>query len=65
MKRSDKRILVTHAGSLARPADLMDMLIKKDEGQPYDREGFSKRVRGAVVEIPTNGCGVDSWDPRT
>jgi len=35
MKRSSERILVTHAGSLARPDDLMKMLIAKNEGQPY------------------------------
>jgi 5-methyltetrahydropteroyltriglutamate--homocysteine methyltransferase len=61
MKRSDERILVTHAGSLARPADLMEMLIKKDEGQPYDRESFSKQARRAVAEAVQRQieCGID------
>jgi len=61
MKRSSERILVTHAGSLARPDDLMKMLIAKNEGQPYDREAFSKRVRSAVTEVVRQqiDCGID------
>jgi 5-methyltetrahydropteroyltriglutamate--homocysteine methyltransferase len=61
MKRSTKRILVTHAGSLARPDDLMEMLIAKSEGKPYDREAFSTRVRTAVAEVVRKqvDCGVD------
>ena len=61
MKRSDERILVTHAGSLARPPDLMEMLVKKDEGQPYDKEVWSKRVRSAVAEVVQKqiDCGID------
>jgi 5-methyltetrahydropteroyltriglutamate--homocysteine methyltransferase len=31
MKRSTDRILVTHVGSLARPADLMEMLIPEEK----------------------------------
>jgi 5-methyltetrahydropteroyltriglutamate--homocysteine methyltransferase len=61
MKRSTERILVTHAGSLARPDDLMEMLIAKNEGKPYDREVFSKRVRTAVAEVVEKQieCGID------
>lgn len=61
MKRSHERILVTHAGSLPRPADLMEMLIAKNEGQPYDQEAFSKRVRSAVAEVVKKqvDCGID------
>lgn len=61
MKRSNERILVTHAGSLARPADLMEMLIAKEEGQPYDQELFSKRLRSAIAEVVQKqiDCGID------
>jgi 5-methyltetrahydropteroyltriglutamate--homocysteine methyltransferase len=61
MKRSDHRILVTHAGSLARPAELMKMLITKDEGQPYDRAELSNSIRAAVTDVVTKQveCGVD------
>jgi 5-methyltetrahydropteroyltriglutamate--homocysteine methyltransferase len=51
MKRSTERILTTHAGALARPDDLRDKLIAKDEGRPHDREAFDKRVRSAVAEV--------------
>ena len=61
MKRSTERILVTHAGSLARPADLMEMLVARNEGKPYDRDALSKRVRSAVSEVVQKqiDCGVD------
>jgi len=61
MKRSTERILVTHAGSLARPEDLMEMLTAKNEGQPYDREAFSRRLRRAVTEVVRKQieCGID------
>jgi 5-methyltetrahydropteroyltriglutamate--homocysteine methyltransferase len=51
MKRSTDRILTTHAGSLARPPDLVEMLRAKASDQPYDREAFARRVRTAVAEV--------------
>jgi 5-methyltetrahydropteroyltriglutamate--homocysteine methyltransferase len=61
MKRSTDRILVTHAGTLPRPDDLTEMLLAKNEGQPYDREAFSKRARSAVAEAVRKqiDCGID------
>jgi len=61
MKRSTERILVTHAGSLARPADLMDMLIARNEGKPYEREALAKRTQSAVAAVVQKqiDCGVD------
>jgi 5-methyltetrahydropteroyltriglutamate--homocysteine methyltransferase len=51
MRRSTERILTTHAGSLPRPDDLRDMLIAKDDGQPYDQARFTTRVQSAVAEV--------------
>src|SRR5919109_4538694 len=51
MHRSTERILTTHAGSLPRPDDLRDMLVAKDEGQPYDQARFATRVQSAVAEV--------------
>ena len=48
MKRSTDRILITHAGSLARPPELRDLLVAKDDGQPYDPATLAARVRSAV-----------------
>ena len=61
MKRSTERILVTHAGSLARPKDLMEMLLVRNDGKPYDREALPKRLRSAVAEAAQKQieCGVD------
>ena len=39
MQHSEKRILTTHAGSLPRPPDLLDMLAAKEEGRPVDEIG--------------------------
>ena len=36
MKRSTDQILVTHAGSLARPKDLLEMMDAKLSGRSYD-----------------------------
>jgi 5-methyltetrahydropteroyltriglutamate--homocysteine methyltransferase len=51
MKRSTERILTTFTGSLARPADLLDMIRSKERGQPYDHQAFAQRVRSAVAEV--------------
>jgi 5-methyltetrahydropteroyltriglutamate--homocysteine methyltransferase len=61
MKRSTERILVTHAGSLARPKDLMEMLLARNDRKPYDREALPKRLRSAVAEVAQKQieCGVD------
>lgn len=51
MKRSTDRILTTHTGSLARPADLLEMMKAKESGQPYDPEAFAGRVKSAVSDV--------------
>ncbi len=66
MKRSTERILTTHCGSLARPTDLLDLMKAKVNGEPYDHETYTRRVRSAIAEtvrkqvesgidIPTDG----------
>jgi 5-methyltetrahydropteroyltriglutamate--homocysteine methyltransferase len=61
MKRSTNRILTTHAGSLARPKDLLEMMDAKLRGKPYDRDAYAKRIRGAVADAVRKQveCGVD------
>jgi 5-methyltetrahydropteroyltriglutamate--homocysteine methyltransferase len=51
MQRSTDRILTTFAGSLARPADLLQMMQAKERGQSYDRAAYAQRVRRAVTEV--------------
>jgi 5-methyltetrahydropteroyltriglutamate--homocysteine methyltransferase len=61
MKRSSDRILITHVGSLARPKDLMEMLVARNDGNSYDIDALAKRTREAVAEVVHKQieCGVD------
>jgi 5-methyltetrahydropteroyltriglutamate--homocysteine methyltransferase len=51
MKHSTEQILTTHTGSLPRPADLVQMVLSKEEKQPVDEDAFATRVRSAVAEV--------------
>ena len=64
MKRSGDRILTTHAGSLPRPRDLLELIRAKSGGEPYDQGGYASRVRTAVSEIVEKQAqlGVDVVD---
>jgi len=58
VERSTDRILTTHAGSLARPDDLRELLIARDSGHPYDRAALAARVRGAVADVVARQAAV-------
>jgi 5-methyltetrahydropteroyltriglutamate--homocysteine methyltransferase len=51
MRRSTNRILTSHAGSLTRPLDLLEMIREKVNGRPYDSAAFAARCKSAVAEI--------------
>jgi len=51
MKRSEDRILVTHVGSLPRPAELLDLLLARDNGEPYDARRLDELQARGVSEI--------------
>jgi len=51
MKRSDRRILTTHTGSLPRPPDLVDALNAKELGAAHDPYILAGRVRRAIAEV--------------
>jgi 5-methyltetrahydropteroyltriglutamate--homocysteine methyltransferase len=51
MKMSSERILTTHVGSLPRPADLLDVVLAKDQGKPVDEKAHATRLRAAVGEV--------------
>ncbi|HVB17967.1 MAG TPA: cobalamin-independent methionine synthase II family protein [Stellaceae bacterium] len=61
MDRSTDRILVTHAGSLPRPADLRAMVVARTAGQPYDQRALDALLPPAVAEVVHRQaeCGVD------
>src|SRR3954452_17101779 len=50
MKRSVDRILTTHTGSLPRPPDLREQLMRRDRGEPVDAPALDARVREAVAD---------------
>ena len=51
MKTSQDRILTTHVGSLPRPAELRQLLVAKDKGEPYDSAELARQTRAAVLAI--------------
>jgi 5-methyltetrahydropteroyltriglutamate--homocysteine methyltransferase len=51
MKRSDNRIITSHAGSLPRPDDLLQMNRIKQTGQPIDEAARAARIKSAVPEV--------------
>jgi 5-methyltetrahydropteroyltriglutamate--homocysteine methyltransferase len=51
MKRSTERILTTHAGSLPRPKDLLDLMKARASGGAVDPDAYAARVRSAVADI--------------
>jgi 5-methyltetrahydropteroyltriglutamate--homocysteine methyltransferase len=63
MKRSTDRILTTHAGSLPRPADILEKLAAKQQAA-FDEPGMGERLRGAVGDIVRKqiALGVDVVD---
>ena len=65
MKRSQHRILTTHVGSLVRPQEMVDILQRKKDGQPFtedERAILARHVADAVrlqaecgIDIPSDG----------
>lgn len=51
MRHSSNRILTTHVGSLARPANVLDLLWAKERREAYDTGVFEAAVRDAVTGI--------------
>jgi 5-methyltetrahydropteroyltriglutamate--homocysteine methyltransferase len=66
MRKSAKRILTTHVGSLIRPEPLLPFIRAKQTGQPYDDEAYRdclaisvkdivKRQAHAGIDVPSDG----------
>src|SRR5205085_7948459 len=51
MKTSQDRILTTHVGSLPRPPELRELLVRKDGGEAYDKAALDRLTRQAVIDI--------------
>ena len=51
MKRSDERILTSHAGSLPRPDDLIELNRARQSGESTDEAAYQERLRAAVGDV--------------
>jgi 5-methyltetrahydropteroyltriglutamate--homocysteine methyltransferase len=51
MRRSTERIVTTHAGSLPRPDDLIDVNRRRQAGEAVDEEEYQARLASAVAEV--------------
>ena len=61
MKTSEERILTTHAGSLPRTPALTDLLVRREQGKPFDQAAFDREVDRAldIVVGKQLDCGLD------
>jgi 5-methyltetrahydropteroyltriglutamate--homocysteine methyltransferase len=51
MKRSERKILTTHVGSLPRPRELLQPLHARDSGEPYEPEALERQVAAAIASV--------------
>lgn len=51
MRNSTDRILTTHAGSLLRPAAIVEAMRAKESGTPYDEQALAANARSAVADV--------------
>ena len=51
MLRSESRILTTHAGSLIRPPDLLEVSTAKARREPYDEAKYQETLSSAVRDV--------------
>ena len=51
MKRSSHRILTTHAGSLVRPPEITEAMIRSHLGEPVEEDTFATELRRSVADV--------------
>ena len=61
LQQNTDRIQTTHIGSLPRPHDVLDLLMAKFAGQPYDQNVLDAAIAKAVKESVRRQveCGID------
>ncbi len=60
MKISQSRILTTHVGSLVRPREIVDILQRKEDGQPFPDLGRALLARHVAEAVRMQAeCGID------
>jgi 5-methyltetrahydropteroyltriglutamate--homocysteine methyltransferase len=51
VKHSGQRVLTSHAGSLPRPDDLIELNLARQAGESKDEPGYQQRLGTAVAEV--------------
>src|SRR5690606_27965382 len=51
MQHSTGRILTTHVGSLPRTGRVLDFLVSREQGEPYDPAAFEAALGEAVDDV--------------
>ncbi len=51
MQRSETRILTTHAGSLPRPKELVDLFVRKSQRQPVDVQALERAIEDSTRRV--------------
>jgi 5-methyltetrahydropteroyltriglutamate--homocysteine methyltransferase len=61
VKRSERRILTTHAGSLPRPAELTALLARRSRGEAVDARELARATEAATRRAVAQqlACGID------
>jgi 5-methyltetrahydropteroyltriglutamate--homocysteine methyltransferase len=64
MKRSSTHILTTHAGSLIRPAEIVEAMIQDHLREPLDKKKFDNDLKVAVEDVVKKqaNIGIDVVD---
>ena len=58
MKHSTDRILTTHVGSLVRPPEVLEDILRKVASKPMDEAAFQDKVRRGVAAVVRKQCEV-------
>jgi 5-methyltetrahydropteroyltriglutamate--homocysteine methyltransferase len=64
LKRSEDRILTTHAGSLIRPAEVVEFEMARQNGKPVDQAAYEAALADAVEDVVRRqvAAGIDIVD---
>jgi len=67
MTPTEDRIRTTHAGSLPRPDDLVDMIWGRMDGEEVDQAALDARIDSGVAEVvkKQREAGIDSATPAS
>ena len=63
MKTSQDRILTTHVGSLPRPPELKELLVRKDQSQSYDKAALDRLTDADLKTFHKDGTRLPGHPP--